>query len=166
MENKRNTMGRHKMVNISDIILPNYNATINDALKQKKINTMVEKFGQFKIIIVCQVESLFRIIDGVKAFKSYEQNGDEKILCYDLGELSEVQELAYRLLLNTSFSRLDYIGIASAISKVCKTSKEANNLSNAAGIPITDVQRYQTLLAFDWNEFLNKKIDNNQINLF
>jgi len=159
-------MGRHKMVEIGSIIVPNHSSTTNIKLKQTKLDAMVEKFGQLKMLVVCQVEDRYRIIDGVKAFEAYKHNGEEKVLCYDLGEMSEIQELAYRLLLNTSFSRLDYLGIAAAISEVCKTSNEAIKLSNATGIPLVDVERYQTLLAFDWDEFLNKKIQDNQINLF
>jgi hypothetical protein len=166
MEEKRSGVPGYKMVRIDKILTTDKNVSIHESLKQTKIKNLIQKFGPFKIIVVCEVGEKYRIVDGSKAFQVYVDLKQEKVLCYNLGELSQIQELSIRLLLNTSFNRLDYLEIAKAISDTCTNYQEASQLSNLTGMTITDVERYQKLLLFDWDEFLNKPIDSNQINLF
>jgi hypothetical protein len=167
MDKKRNKMERYKMVKINQISKSEFNITETKKDLIYKYEQFINKFGPFKMLVVCEIdENQYRIIDGNKVFNEYLKNGHEKVLVYNLGKLSYEYEIGYRILLNYNFDRLDYIGIAEAINKICTNQAEINVASNITGISITDVERYKTLLEFDWNEFVNQRIETNQIDIF
>ena len=129
------------------------------------ISQLNKKIGQYKAIIVCEEKDEYLIVDGNKYFKSLSDNGAKKILCYNLGKLEEGEYEFLRLALNIHQSRLDYLGIAQIISYLSKQEHKSTTISNNTGIDVQSVERYSTLLDFDWDEF-NRKQLNEQFNPF
>ena len=70
-----------------------------------------------------------------------------------------------RLLLNANITRIDYISIAELISTSSESKQDLNNISIKTGMPLTDVERYNELLKFDWDAFSKLQI-NQQVNFF
>lgn len=154
------------MVNVDQIINAEFSITETNKDLEYKFEQFINKFGQFKMIIVCEVDNQYRIIDGNKVFEQYKKNKEKEVLVYNLGKLSYEYEIGYRILLNTDFERLDYIGIAEYINQICTNQININIMSNITGISITDIERYNKLLTFDWNEFVNQRVETNQIDIF
>ena len=117
------------------------------------IDAINKQLGQYKSIIVCESEKGYEIVDGNKYFKSLKRNGVKKILCYNLGKINIGELEFYRIALNIHQSRLDYIGVAELVSKLAKQEHKTTTISNKTGIELQNVERYSTLLDFDWNEF-------------
>lgn len=128
------------------------------------IERMVDKFGQFKSIIVCEDEDGYLIVDGGKLFTALKKKGVKKILCYNLGDLKFGEYEMIRILMNVHQSRIDYLGIAEMIFRISKEIKQTT-ISNQTGLDLQSVERYSKLLEFDWDEF-NRKQFNEQINPF
>tara|TARA_R100000805_G_C3612533_1_gene113375 strand:- start:228 stop:722 length:495 start_codon:yes stop_codon:yes gene_type:complete len=164
MERKKGNMERYKMVNTNDILKSDFNVVKHKSIMNNYMQKFIDKFGCIKMLIVCEYDNKFKIIDGNKAYDNYLKNNINKILCYNLGQLTYDKEIAYRLLLNVHFKRLNYINIAKYINDICDNEIKMQSFSNNSGLPIKDVKRYKDLLNFNWDDFL--KDDNKQINLF
>jgi hypothetical protein len=155
------------MVEIDKILESSFNIVESNNFIKEKLDSFTSRFGAFKIIVVCERPNKhYKVIDGNKALKSYKKNKLEKVLCYNLGKIDFEYEIGYRILLNAHFERLDYISISEAISKVCQNKHQSLTMSNISGLPIKDVDRYKELLNFDWKDFLSKKIEPNQMDIF
>jgi len=159
-------MGRFEILKTKKIISSNVNmVTELDKSVMVSIDTITKKLGQYKSIIVCESGDGYLIVDGNKYFKSLKRNGEKKILCYNLGKLNEGEYEFYRIALNVHQSRLDYLGIAEVISWLGKKEHKLSTISNKTGLDLQSVERYATLLDFDWDEF-NRKQFNSQFNPF
>jgi hypothetical protein len=159
-------MGRFEILKTKNIITSSIEVVTElDKNVMISINAITKKLGQYKAITVCEVNGCYKIVDGNKYFKSLKRNGEKKILCYNLGKLEHGEYEFYRVALNVHQSRLDYLGIAEVISYLNKNEYTSNTIANRTGLDLENVERYATLLDFDWNEF-NKKQFNSQINPF
>lgn len=159
-------MGRFEILKTKQIVEPKLSIIKDvDHSGMIALNAINKKLGQYRSIIVCNHGDGFLIVDGYKYFKSLKKAGTKKILCFNLGDLKTGEYELYRVALNVNQSRLDYIGIAEAVSWLYKNDIKPTTISNNTGINLTDVERYATLLDFDWNEFKKKPI-NEQFNHF
>lgn len=130
------------------------------------IDTITKKLGQYRSIIVCENEvDGYLIVDGNKYFESLKKAGEKKILCFNLGKLKHGEYEFYRVALNVHQSRLNYLGIAEIIKWLKDNDVKPSTISNHTGIDLQSVERYATLLEFDWDEF-NRKQFNEQFNPF
>jgi hypothetical protein len=161
-------MERYKMVEIEKVLQSEFQIVESNNYIEQKFDSFVDKFGAFKVIVVCErPNGYYKIIDGNKAFESYKKNNIKKVLCFNLGELSFEYEVGYKILLNAHFERLNYISISEMISKVCSNNHESVKLSHISGLSIKEVDRYKDLINFDWDDFLNQKsIGDNQMDIF
>ena len=159
-------MGRFEILKTKNIITSSVEVVTElDKNVMVSINAITKKLGQYKAITVCEVNGGYEIVDGNKYFKSLKSNGEKKILCYNLGRLKNGEYEFYRVALNIHQSRLNYLGIAEVISWLSKNEHTLNTISNKTGIDLQSVERYATLLDFDWDEF-NRKQFNEQYNPF
>lgn len=159
-------MGRFEVLKTKKIIQPSFEVVNSvDDSGLIALNAINKKFGQYKSIVVCEVENGFLIVDGLKYFKTLEKAGEKKVLCFNLGKLKDGEYEVFRVALNVHQARLNYIGIAEAITLVNNHQIKSTTISNNTGINLTDVERYAALLDFDWNEFKKKPI-NEQFNHF
>ena len=167
MEEKRHNMGRFEILKTKYISKAVTNFV--EAPDKNKMLSFDSIKEQHKSITVCSLESeldnAFIVVDGNKHFMSLKKQGLKKILVYNLGRITKQEYLLKRLLLNVNQERLAYLGIAEAITSLSNQGVRATTISNLTGIPLEDVERYEKLLDFDWDEF-NKKQFNQQINPF
>ena len=159
-------MGRFEILKTKKIVKSSVNVVTElDKNVMLTIDGLNKTLGQYKSIIVCEIKGVgYEIVDGNKYFDSLKRNGVKKILCYNLGKIDSNEKLLYRIALNTHQSRLDYIGISEIISHLSK-SEHKNTISNKTGLDVESVERYSTLLDFNWDEF-NKKQFDTQFNPF
>jgi hypothetical protein len=160
-------MERLRMVKLADLHQPNFNVIIElSNVVVHPIEQMVKKYGQYKPLVVCQVEGKLMIIDGSKLAMILHNLKYEEVLVFDLGVLDLQSYTIIRIMLNNPSRRTDYLGIAEALQHVCENEVDAKRISNATGFSVTDVKRYKDLIKFNWDEFLAKKIEPNQLALF
>jgi hypothetical protein len=159
-------MERYKKLRTEQIKECDYNVIMVSKIHNIHYETMCQKFGQLRPIIVCEEEDEFRVVDGNKSLKTYKKLGFEFVLCFNLGYLSDLQKLAYRVLLNCNLDRLDYIGLAKIVNQAVKNSKDIPAFSNKSGLSIDDVERYLNLLDFDWDMYLKQEPNFIQKTLF
>jgi len=159
-------MGKFEILKTKKIVLPSVNVVTQlDKNVMTTIDGLNKKLGQYKSIIVCEIEGVgYEVVDGSKYFQLLKRNGEKKVLCYNLGKIKNSDKLLYRIALNTHQSRLDYLGIAEIISHLSK-SEHKNTIANKTGLDLESVEKYSTLLDFDWNDF-NRKQFNSQFNPF
>lgn len=159
-------MGRFEILKIDKIIKPDFHAveTIdkNVTVTMNRINSHL---GQYKAITVCEKDGRYLIVDGGKYFKTLKTLRLKKILCYNLGELKPGEYELYRIAFNVHQSRLDYLGIAEAVARLKELDIKPSTISNKTGLDQQSVERYSTLLQFDWDEF-NRMQFNPQFNPF
>jgi hypothetical protein len=159
-------MGRFEILKTDKIIKPNFHTVEpidkNVAVTMNRINN---HFGQYKSITVCEHDGQYLIVDGGKYFKTLKALRLKKILCYNLGELKPGEYELYRIALNVHQSRLDYLGIAQAVARLKELEIKPTTISNKTGLDQQTVERYMTLLHFDWDEF-NRMQFNPQFNPF
>lgn len=129
------------------------------------LNLINKKLGQYKVIVVCETKNGYLIVDGNKYFNSLKKIGVKKVLCHNLGKISENEYDIYRIALNIHQSRLDYLGIAEVVSNLKVKEMKETSIANNTGLDLLSVERYSTLLSFDWDDF-NKKQIKEQINPF
>lgn len=159
-------MGRFEILKSKKIITADKNVVEeldkNIMTSVSRINKSIE---QYKSIVVCEDEDGYLVVDGNKYFKSLKKNGLKKILCYNLGNLKDGEYELYRVLLNVHQARLDYLEIAELITALANKEIKLTTIANKTGLDLQSVERYSTLLNFDWDEFNRKQI-NEQINPF
>lgn len=165
MDQKRCKMAGFKILKTNEINIPDVNVVTElDKGTSRVMNSLTSNYGQFKSITVAKVDGKHLVVDGVKLFLQLKKNKVKKVLCYDLGKLSYDSAMILRVTFNIHQQRLDYLGIAEVISNISKTEK-LTTIANRTGLSLEQVERYATLLDFDWDQF-NKKEINNQINPF
>jgi len=166
MEKERSYLGRFGMVDIAKIV-PNeikIKENDNDVIKEK-FDLVIEKFGQLQSIIIAKVGDEYRVIDGNEQLLWMKKQSIEKAMCCYLGEMNEKDYLIYRMFFNMNVKRLNYVGIAEIISKVCDNDYDVKYVANKTGLDIADISNYKDLLKFDWDMFLKEK-PSNQMDLF
>ena len=121
--------------------------------------------GQYKSIMVCEVGDAYLVVDGSKYFDTLKKSGIKKILVYNCGKLSREEYLYRRLILNINQERLSYLNIAKHIKELVDSKIKITNISNRTSLKLQEVERFSTLLDFNWDEF-NKVQFKQQTNPF
>jgi len=129
------------------------------------IDKITKKIGQYRLVIVCEDEDGYLVVDGNKHLQSLKRNGIKEVFCCNLGKLEDGEYEMYRLAFNIHQTRLKYLDIAEVITQLKQKDIKLTTISNRTGIDLQSIERYSTLLDFDWDEF-NKKQFNEQINPF
>lgn len=159
-------MARNKILIAEELHITETNVKESlDRVTHGKFLNFTKRFKQYKNIIVGLVDDKYYIIDGQKYFNLLLSIGIKQIQCYDLGKMTINELKIYRLLLNIHDTRLDYINIAEIVNKISENKTDLQRISNKTGISIIDLERYQQLLKFDWDEFSKEEI-NKQFNPF
>lgn len=166
MVQKRCYMGRFEILKTKQIISSdNHIVEKPDKNVLLSIDKVNKSLGQHRSITVCNHDGKYLVVDGNKHFQSLKRIGEKKVLCFNLGDLNDGEYEMYRLVFNIHQARLKYLDIAELITKLKQKDIKLTTISNKTGIDLQSVERYSTLLDFDWDEF-NRKQFNEQINPF
>lgn len=153
-------MGRFEVLKSKTIMPASVDiTTLPEKEVMASIDAVTKKLSQYKTITVCEIGNGYLVVDGSKYFKSLKKSGLKKILCYNLGKLQDGEYEIYRLLLNIHQTRLNYLGIAEIVAWLKTNEHKITTISNKTGLDLQTVERYSTLLEFDWNEFNRKQFD-------
>lgn len=158
-------MGRFEILKTKQITEALLNLVEPHSENKKLSFSSFEKNEQYKSIMICEVGQNYLIVDGNKYFKSLKKSGVKKVLVYNCGKISREEYLLRRLTLNINQERLSYLNIAKNIKELVDLETKLSTISNRVGIDLQSVERYATLLDFDWDEF-NRKQFNEQFNPF
>lgn len=123
-----------------------------------KIRGWVNKFGQYKIPSICTVEGVYMVVDGLNYIKEMKDHGINEFVFWFVGETTVRNFIALRMFENIKKTKIDHIKIAETISKIVNTKIDASSLSNQTNLSIDDIEKYSTLLDFDWDEFARTPI--------
>jgi NADH pyrophosphatase NudC (nudix superfamily) len=160
-------MGRIEVLKSKNLSEAKFNiVTAVNKIEQMSFERVLKEFGQYKSILIAEVDKELVIVDGNKYFKSLKKIGLKKINCINIGEISKEKYKLIRLLLNIHQKRLDYISIAELVENLVENKTTAATISNLTGITQRDAENYSNLLKFDWEDFKKKKnqiIQNNLI---
>lgn len=138
----------------------------DDVFFKIKLTNFIKKHGQFEEIIVANVDSVFKVVDGALMLSILKTLKWHTVNIYNLGEMTEKEYLTTRLFLSARQTRLNYLGIAEAVKEICSTERECQMLASRTSISSNDVKRFKELLTFDWEEFSRKPLSNIQSDLF
>ena len=134
-----------------------------------KQKIFIRNYGQFIIRMVAKVEEVYRIVDGVGFVKNYQNLGNSEITCNIVSDNLSLRDfIMMRLFINIKRNQLNHIAIAEVISGMFKTKRDFKLLGNRINISEDDIEKYSTLLDFDWDEFARKPIASEiqQMNFF
>jgi hypothetical protein len=126
--------------------------------------THFKKFGQLKIPIICVVDGKVRVIDGMKYMRTISNHADEVMVNY-IGELDLFDFYVLRIYMNFTNQRTHFINIAKLVSEIVGNAIDKQKIANRTNLTPVEVDRYNELLNFDWDEFRRTEIDESQIKL-
>lgn len=117
------------------------------------LRNLIQKYGQFEELVVARVDGDVLVIKGQLTLQAMIMNGSKEVCVFFIGNLTQEEFLTAKIFLDVREVRLDYVGIAEAISKVCSTELDCKKMSIETNIPISEIKRYRELLKFDWKQF-------------
>jgi len=133
---------------------------IHSTEKLIKLQNNIRKYGQLKPVILCKDI----IVSGSKVLKASIDAGLEEVLVYILkDDLDEKARTFISLSLNELHFDTDYLKIAFQYNKIFDNATEAISL-----LPFTphDMEKMQMIKDHDWDEFMNRGSNTDQIDLF
>lgn len=141
----------------------------DDDFNHKQIG-FIKKYGQFIIPIIAKVNGVFRVVDGVGFIKNYESLGNSIIQCNLISDedLTVREFMMFRLFHNIKRNKVDHLVLAEIIRSLWNSKADFRQVGIRTNISQTDVERYSTLLDFDWDEFSRKPLNSitQQMSLF
>lgn len=160
-------MAKFKMVGIQHLTTADSSVRQNpDPLVEERLSKFIDKYGQTQAVVIANVDGKVGIVDGNKMLTQLKKNGAEQVLCCILGKMTKDEYLSYRILLNYHQQRIDFIGVAEMINQIAENQHQVNSVSTKTAIDVKDVERFKTLLDFDWDEFDKKTDESGQVSMF
>ena len=162
MESTRNKLVR---VKISSIVL--YDEVIKefDVKLFEKLKRGIKKRGQLKNVIICEAENGFECLEGSKIVKALKELGEESVIAYNLGVLSETDKKTIRIELFRDFFLTNYVYIGKLLKEITKTVK-LDEICNTIPFDLRQSKHLINMHEFDWDSFNNDKQNEGQSSLF
>ena len=162
MESTRNKLVRIK---ISSVILYDEEIKEFDLKLFEKLKRSLQKRGQLKNIIVCESEKGFECLEGSKIVKALKELGQDSIIAYNLGLLSEEEKNIIRIELFRDFFLTNYVHIGKLLKEVSKTTK-LDEICNTIPFDLRQAKHLINMHDFDWEDFNQNKQIEGQSSLF
>jgi hypothetical protein len=162
MESTRNKLVR---VKISSIVL--YDEPIKewDLTLFEKLKKTLKKRGQIKNIVICESENGFECLEGSKIVKALKEIGQDSIIAYNLGVLSEEDKKVVRIELFKDFFLTNYVQVGKLLKEISQTIK-LDEVCNTIPFDLRQAKHLISMHEFDWDDFNNNKQIEGQNGLF
>ena len=163
MERPRNTLVRINLnlINLIDDQIKEYDHQLYAKMKKS-----VEKRGQLKNIVVCETkEGKFECLDGSKMVKIYREIGQNHIIAFNLGVLSDEEKNIVRIELSRDYFLTNYVYIGSLLKESLKTHK-IEEICNILPFDKRQVEHLVSMTDFDWEAFNQTKQVEGQKSIF
>ena len=162
MESTRNKLVR---VKISSIVL--YDEVIKefDLKLFEKLKRCIKKRGQLKNIIICETENGFECLEGSKIVKALQEIGEDSVIAYNLGVLSDEDKKTIRIELFRDFFLTNYVYIGKLLKEITETAK-LDEICNTIPFDLRQAKHLINMHNFDWDSFNNDKQNEGQSSLF
>lgn len=135
-----------RIVNIKDVRVNTWNPKDKDTEEYKIVKQSLEKKG-LRLPVVVRENNGFEIIDGEQRYTAWKELGNEKILIYNEGKLSdqEARELTIWYEQKVPFNEID----------LAKLVTEMNLEYEDLVLPYTDLElkEMKELADFDWDKY-------------
>jgi hypothetical protein len=133
---------------------------IHSIEKLHKLKNSISRYGQLKPVILCKDV----IVSGSKVLMASIEAGLKEVMCYVLkDDLDEKARTFISLSLNELHFDTDYLKIAFQYNKIFDNAQEAISL-----LPFSphDMEKMKMIKDHDWDEFMNRGSNSNQVDLF
>lgn len=144
-----------RVVNIKDVRVNTWNPKDKDTEEYKIVKQSLEKKG-LRLPVVVRENNGFEIIDGEQRYTAWKELGNEKILIYNEGKLSdqEARELTIWYEQKVPFNEID----------LAKLVTEMNLEYEDLVLPYTDLElkEMKELADFDWDKYEDNYEDDSE----
>jgi len=162
MESTRNKLVR---VKISSVILYDEEIKEYDLKLFEKLKRSIEKRGQLKNIIICESENGFECLEGSKIVRALKEIGQDSVVAYNLGVLSEEDKKIIRIEVFRDFFLTNYVHIGKLLKEISQTIK-LDDVCNTIPFDLRQAKHLINMHHFDWDDFNNNKQIEGQSSLF
>ena len=144
---------------IDKLVKADWNYKTEDPDKQEKLKENIKRNGQIENIIIRELETgYFEVVNGNHRLTVFKDLGLKKVMCYNLGSISEQQ--AMRIAIETNETKFDSDSIILG-ERIKELTKEFELEDLVSTLPYTEkeIENFKTLTDFDWEQYADKEID-------
>jgi hypothetical protein len=152
------------LIKTVDIEVDTTNFYMQDTKYADLLSRVVSKVGQTELILICNVNDVRKVIKGHEMLSVCSQLGIDEVVVKDLGDIGYNEYLGLKAFLNIYPRVTNHINIANEFKELA-TPADKMSVAMKAGMSSDDVERYSTLLEFDWDAFLKAPLPS-QLSMF
>jgi len=158
MGKKGNKMGFIEF-GIDKLVKADWNYKTEDLDKSEKLKANIKRNGQVENILIRELDTgFFEVVNGNHRLDVFKDLGLKKVMCYNLGSISEQQ--AMRIAIETNETRFESDSIILG-ERIKELTKEFELEDLVSTLPYTEkeIENFKTLTDFDWEQYADKEID-------
>lgn len=142
---------KYEVLRVKSITAPSWRWKRKDLAVKTRIATSLVKFGQIKNIVVRQLhDDTYEVIDGAEVLEALKGMNEERVLCYNLGKISDDDAKLIAMALDLNRIECNMIDLSKAIKNITHSDITLSAISPFSNEDIADIRR---LLEFDWSVF-------------
>lgn len=146
-------------VDIENLTLAVWNYKTDDPKLLKKLEANIKKHGQVENLIVRELhDGAFEVVNGNHRLKALINLGYDKVVCFNLGQVSDAK--AKRIAVETNETKFgtDSIKLAEVMRDI-REEYEVDDVMETMPFTRGEMDNFQGMLEFDWSQFNNSGID-------
>jgi DNA-binding transcriptional ArsR family regulator len=116
-----------------------------------RLKERLKKRGQTRTVLVCEKGDRYEVLEGTKIVRALKELGETEVLCYNLGELSEIDKDLVRLEVSKDYFLMNYVSVGKLLKKLMDAGMTEDEILHTVPYDRHKVQTLVDFLGFDWN---------------